>query len=148
MFNAPAAENQPKKAIGHLLYDGKLVVDYRQEPVQNYPSLPLVISSKAEGWRIDSFPPETHLAIHPRTNKPIVSESALHIETSDNRARHHVSKLLQQLAIERNSMYLRTWFAPSRTRKRVLRWDSYTARDGRHRVGKKQIWIIVSEPGS
>ena len=30
-----AAESPPKKAIGRLLYDGKLVLDYRQESVQN-----------------------------------------------------------------------------------------------------------------
>ena len=55
MFNPPGGENPAKRAIGHLRYDGKLVVDYRQEPVQNYPSLPLVISSKAEGWRIEAW---------------------------------------------------------------------------------------------
>ena len=55
MFDPFGGENEPKKAIGHMKYDGKLVVDYRQEPVQNFPSLPLVISSKAEGWRIEGW---------------------------------------------------------------------------------------------
>ena len=43
MFNAPAAENPPKKAIGYLLYDGKLVVDYCQEPVQKFDGFCTVI---------------------------------------------------------------------------------------------------------
>ena len=34
MFNPPGGENRPERAIGHLRYGGKLVVDYRQEPVQ------------------------------------------------------------------------------------------------------------------
>lgn len=49
MFNLPGGGNAAKRAISHLKYDGKLVVDYCQEPLQNFPSLPLVISSKAEG---------------------------------------------------------------------------------------------------
>ena len=55
MFDPSGGENEPKKAIGHLKYDGKLVVDYRHEPVQAFPSLPLVISSNAEGWRIEGW---------------------------------------------------------------------------------------------
>ena len=50
MFDPSGGESEPKKAIGHLKYDGKIVVYYRQEPVQEFLSLPLVISSKAEGW--------------------------------------------------------------------------------------------------
>ena len=55
MFDPSGGESEPKKAIGHLKYDGKIVVDYRQEPVQTFLSLPLVISSKAEGWRIEGW---------------------------------------------------------------------------------------------
>lgn len=55
MFDPLGGENEPKKASGNLKYNSKLVVDYHQVPVRNFPSLPLVISSKAEGWRIEAW---------------------------------------------------------------------------------------------
>ena len=55
MFDLSGTENEPKKTIGHLKYDGRLVVDYRQKSVQSLPSLLLIISSKAKEWRIEGW---------------------------------------------------------------------------------------------
>lgn len=51
----PGAENISKKAIKHLKYDGRSVVDSRAEHLKGFPSLPLGISSMVEGWRIESW---------------------------------------------------------------------------------------------
>lgn len=54
-FNPPPAENMSKKAIGNLKYDGKLLLDFRGQPIRDFPSLPLVISSMVEGWRAEAW---------------------------------------------------------------------------------------------
>ena len=41
--------------IGNLRYDGKLLLDFSAKPIRNFPSLPLVISSKVEGWRVEAW---------------------------------------------------------------------------------------------
>lgn len=37
------------------MYDGKLLLDFRGNPVRDFPSLPLVISSMVEGWRVEAW---------------------------------------------------------------------------------------------
>ena len=55
MFYSPTTHKTSEKVIRHLKYDGKLVVDFRGEPLRDFSSLPLVISSKVEGWRIEAW---------------------------------------------------------------------------------------------
>ena len=75
--NPPGGGNAAKRAISHLKYDGKLFVYYRQDHVQNFPSLPLVISSKAEGWRV-----EARILLDKRMRNPdIVTRLPVSIET-------------------------------------------------------------------
>ena len=54
-FDRPTAENVSKKEIGYLKYDGKVPLDFRGKPLRNFPSLPLVISSDVEGWRVEAW---------------------------------------------------------------------------------------------
>lgn len=54
-FYPPAAENVSNKAIGNLKYDDKLLLDFRGKPLKDFPSLPLVISSTVEGWRVEAW---------------------------------------------------------------------------------------------
>ncbi len=41
--------------VENLRYDGKLLLDFSGEPIRDFPSLPLVISSKVEGWRVEAW---------------------------------------------------------------------------------------------
>lgn len=55
LFNPPTAENLPTKAIGHLKYDGKLLLDFNGKRLRDFRSLPLIISSTVEGWRVEAW---------------------------------------------------------------------------------------------
>lgn len=54
-FDPPNAHRMSKKAIGSLKYDGKLLKDFDGKSLRDFPSLPLVISSKVEGWRVEAW---------------------------------------------------------------------------------------------
>lgn len=54
-FYPPTAKNVSKKAIGNLKYDGKLLLDVNGNAVRDFPSLPLVISSMVEGFRVEAW---------------------------------------------------------------------------------------------
>lgn len=54
-FYPPTAGNVSRKAIENLKYDSKLLLDFRGNPVRDFPSLPLVISSMVEGWRLEAW---------------------------------------------------------------------------------------------
>ena len=54
-FHRPTAENVSKKEIGCLECDGKVLLDFRGEPLRDFPNLPLVISSHVEGWRVEAW---------------------------------------------------------------------------------------------
>ena len=55
LFNPPTASDLSKTAVETLKYGGKLLLDFREKPVRDFPSLPLVISSKVEGWRVEAW---------------------------------------------------------------------------------------------
>ena len=54
-FYPPTAGNVSRKAIENLKYDSKLLLDFRGKPIRDFPSLPSVISSMVEGWRIEAW---------------------------------------------------------------------------------------------
>lgn len=54
-FYPPTVVSVSEKAIGNLKYDGKLLLDYRGKALRDFPSLPLVISSMVEGWRVEAW---------------------------------------------------------------------------------------------
>ncbi len=54
-FNKPTVDNVSRGKVEDLRYDGKLLLDFSGEPIRNFPSLPLVISSKVEGWRVEAW---------------------------------------------------------------------------------------------
>ena len=54
-FYPPTAENVSKKEIENLKLNSKLLLDFHGNPVRDFPSLPLVISSMVEGWRIEAW---------------------------------------------------------------------------------------------
>ena len=54
-FHQPSANKASKNATGNLRYDGKLLLDFRGEPLRDFSSLPLIISSAVEGWRVEAW---------------------------------------------------------------------------------------------
>ena len=54
-FYPPTVVSVSEKAIGNLKYDGKLLLDYCGKALRDFSSLPLVISSMVEGWRVEAW---------------------------------------------------------------------------------------------
>lgn len=55
LLERPPATNVSAQVIEHLEYNGKILVDIHGEPLRDFSTLPLVISSKVEGWRVEAW---------------------------------------------------------------------------------------------
>lgn len=59
LYDAPNPRNNPTYEIGVMKYKGRVVLDYKENPIRNF-RIPATISSKVEGLRIEAWMRSDH----------------------------------------------------------------------------------------